>query len=62
MSVNDLKVGMVITFSKIPPASYLSAGTKYLVEGIGRRDVSFRNVERGTRTFDSRSLLKMAIF
>lgn len=62
MSVNDLKAGMVIIFSKVPPASYLSAGTKYRVEHIGKRDVNFRNVERETGTFDSRSLLKLAVF
>lgn len=62
MIVDDLKVGMVVIFSKIPNGSYLSTDTKYLVEYVGKRDISFRNVVKGSGTFDSRRMLGFAKF
>jgi hypothetical protein len=60
MKVSELTKGLVVVFSKVPPGSYLSVGAQYLVENVGKRDVSFRNVEQGTATFDLKPMLRLA--
>lgn len=62
MRVCDLKVGQTVVFSRVAPGSYCSLGAAYRVESIGKRDVSFRNVEMGSGTFDPKSLLRFAEF
>lgn len=62
MKVSELKVGQTVLFSKVAPGSYCSLGAAYCVESIGRRAISFRNIEKGSGTFDSKSLLRFAEF
>ena len=43
----------IVTFSRVPAGSYLTAGVAYLATHNGRGgDVHFRNVKTGSATFD----------
>lgn len=57
MRVQDIQVGDTVIFETVPNGSYLSEGTLYRVESVGKRDVYFRNVLKGSGTFDSKTML-----
>jgi hypothetical protein len=52
--------GDVVTFSKIPPGSYLTAGEPYRITEVGNRSVYFENVKTGAGTFENYGNLNLA--
>lgn len=49
-AVAGLKKGDVVTFSKTPPGSYLTAGEQFRVDATGKGSVYFKNVKTGAGT------------
>ena len=47
-----LQVGQIVTFKKKPAGSWLSEGEAYVVEWKDKTCAYFRNVKRGSGTFD----------
>lgn len=56
-----LQEGQIITFTKIPTGSWLSAGVKYLVEWKDDNSAYFRNAMRGSGTYDKAWAINQAI-
>lgn len=61
--MNSPKHDQVITFSKIPPGSYCTAGAPYRVDRHGDKG-SFRfvNVEQGSSTYDEPWAVKRSVW
>lgn len=57
-----LKTGDVVTFSKIPPGSYLTPDTPFRVEHVDAKSVHFRNVKTGGATSDPHGMIKLSEF
>jgi len=57
---DNLKVGQVVTFVKVPCGSYTRPNEPYIVESKGKADAYFRSVARGSGTYDSAWAINMA--
>lgn len=62
LTLKDLKPGLVVIFDMLPAGSYMTAQIPYRVEYVGPRDVHFRNLKRGSGTFEPKFALRDASF
>jgi hypothetical protein len=62
MATHGLKVGDRIIFSKTPCGSWTRPGETYEIEYCDAAYVYFRNVERGSGTFDQHWAVNQAEF
>lgn len=60
--VNGLKVGDMVTFTKVAPGSYLRPNEPYRVDSVSKDSVGFKNPKTGGGTSDNKRMLALAEF